>query len=115
MLTIGKTASLCAALLLAAPLGARAADDDPQAGEYPAAAAAGRDEATTKRVRRTLSQDEVLRRANLGLMVNAGEVTLSGEVPDPATKARATALVERLEGVRSVVNEMTVRKDGRKR
>lgn len=113
MRNTGRT--ICAALLLAAPLGARAADDDPQAAEYPSAVADGRDEAITRRVRKALSQDEVLRRANLGLMVNAGEVTLSGEAPDLATKARATALVERLEGVRSVVNEMTVRKDGRRR
>lgn len=65
------------------------------------------DEAIADRVKKALDKDEATRKADIGVKVNAGVVTLTGE-SDLMTKSKASWLAWKLKGVKSVTNDMTV-------
>jgi hyperosmotically inducible periplasmic protein len=66
------------------------------------------DKEITRQVDDRLSRDAGLKRAKIDVRTDAGVVVLSGEVPNIATSARASALARSIPGVRSVKNDLTV-------
>ena len=68
------------------------------------------DAALTAQVRSLITQDLVLRDSQIRVFVLEGNVTLSGTVPDAGAKARLLDAVRDLSGVRSVGDNLEVRK-----
>jgi osmotically-inducible protein OsmY len=66
-----------------------------------------RDEAIARALDAKFKQDPQLQDAVIGTRVDAGVVTLSGQVRSAATSSRAVELARGVPGVRSVRNELT--------
>jgi hyperosmotically inducible protein len=64
-----------------------------------------------KQVETTLSRDTQLK--SVDVRIDAGVVTLTGEVPSITASARASEMARGVSGVRAVKNELTVRQAGR--
>ena len=54
------------------------------------------------RVRKALNGDPDLKKLDLRIFVNGGEVSLCGGFPDPKIKSRAFAIVGQVDGVKGV-------------
>lgn len=67
------------------------------------------DDEITARVEGALARDPWLMDAELTVLVDDGEVTLAGELPNRYSRARATQLVSAVEGVDGVLDRLTVR------
>jgi hyperosmotically inducible periplasmic protein len=73
------------------------------------------DEAITARVKDQIVQDAAimknnrLKDANIGVVTNAGVVSLSGEVPDIVVSAQASWTAWQVHGVKSVKNDLTLK------
>jgi len=74
---------------------------------------AGDDTAVAAQVRSLIMQDPQLKDSQIRVFVLEGNVTLSGAVPDAGAKARLLDAVKDLHGVRSVSDNLEVRKDPR--
>lgn len=68
-----------------------------------------KDDVITARVNKAFSKDKALRKASLGVLTNAGVVTLTGEVPDLMTSADASWEAWKVSGVKSVKNDLTLK------
>lgn len=68
-----------------------------------------KDEVITARVNKSFAKDRALRKASLGVLTNAGVVTLTGEVPDFMTSAKASWEAWKVSGVKSVKNDLTLK------
>ncbi|HAM36176.1 MAG TPA: hypothetical protein DEB40_02395 [Elusimicrobia bacterium] len=72
-------------------------------------AAEVKDEVITARVKKSFSKDRALRKADIGVMTNDGVVSLTGEVPDLPTSAKASWDAWKVSGVKSVKNDLTLK------
>jgi hyperosmotically inducible protein len=66
-----------------------------------------RDQAIARALEEQLKQDPQLQNAVIDARVDAGVVTLRGQVPGPAASSRAVELARGVPGVRSVKNELS--------
>jgi len=64
-------------------------------------------------VKRKLANDQLVKGGNLDVDVKAGVVTIKGSVEYDNQKARAEKLTKKVAGVKSVVNQITVRRPGK--
>jgi hyperosmotically inducible periplasmic protein len=64
-------------------------------------------------VRRKLANDQLVKGGNLDVDVKSGVVTIKGSVEYDNQKARAEKIVKKVSGVKSVVNQITVRRPGK--
>jgi osmotically-inducible protein OsmY len=64
-------------------------------------------------VRRKLANDQLVKGGNLNCDVKDGVVTIKGSVEYDNQKARAEKIVKKVSGVKSVVNQITVRRPGK--
>jgi hyperosmotically inducible periplasmic protein len=71
-----------------------------------------KDEAITERVQAEIGKDWDLKQSNIGIQTNAGVVSLTGEVPDIATSAKASWTAWQVPGVKSVKNDLTMKQKG---
>jgi hyperosmotically inducible protein len=74
-----------------------------------------RDDEIAKRVEQQIDQDSRLGNSNIGVAVNNGAVRLTGDVETIGMSAAASDAARRVAGVRSVRNEITVKRDDRMR
>jgi hyperosmotically inducible protein len=70
---------------------------------------AASDDVITKRVKKCFSRKSDLRKANIGVTTNDGVVSLTGEVPDFWTSAKASWDAWKESGVKSVKNDLTIK------
>jgi osmotically-inducible protein OsmY len=70
------------------------------------------DAAITSQIKALIAKDEELSHAGIRVFVLEGNVTLSGTVPDGEAKLRLLAGVKGLKGVRSIGDNLVVRKPG---
>ena len=63
-------------------------------------------------VKRKLANDQVVKGGGLDVEVKNGAVTLKGSVEYDNQKTRAEKIVKRMPGVKSVVNQIMVRRPG---
>jgi len=68
-----------------------------------------KDEAITDRVKREINKDTKLKKADIDIKVNAGVVSLTGDVPDISTSAKASWTAWKVLGVKSVKNDLTIK------
>ena len=68
-----------------------------------------KDEAITIRVNEQIAKDAYLKQAGVHAQVNAGVVSLIGEVQDFMTSAQASWIAWQVAGVKSVKNDLTVK------
>ena len=68
-----------------------------------------KDDAITDRVKREIKKDSRLNKANIDVKTNAGVVSLTGEVPDITSSAKASWTAWKVVGVKSVKNDLTVK------
>lgn len=68
-----------------------------------------KDDVITARVKKSFAKDSALRKADIGVVTNAGVVSLTGEVPDFMTSAKASWAAWKLSGVKSVKNDLTLK------
>ena len=73
------------------------------------AATDDKDAAVTTRVTAQIEKDADLKKAGIRARTNAGVVSLSGEVHDLKTSARASWIAWQVPGVKSVQNDLTVK------
>lgn len=73
------------------------------------ATAEAKDEVIVARVRRVFDRDTALKKADIGVVSNAGVVSLTGEAPDFLTSAKASWEAWKVSGVKSVKNDLTTR------
>ena len=64
-------------------------------------------------VRRKLANDQLVKGGNLDVDVKSGVVTIKGSVEFDNQKARAEKIVKKMSGVKSVINQITVRRPGK--
>jgi osmotically-inducible protein OsmY len=64
-------------------------------------------------VKRKLANDQLVKGGALDVDVKAGVVTIKGSVEFDNQKARAEKIVKKVAGVKSVVNQITVRRPGK--
>ena len=64
-------------------------------------------------VKRKLANDQLVKGGNLDVDVKSGVVTIKGAVEYDNQKARAEKLTKKIAGVKSVVNQITVRRPGK--
>jgi hyperosmotically inducible protein len=64
-------------------------------------------------VKRKLANDQLVKGGNLDVDVKSGVVTIKGSVEYDNQKARAEKIVKKVTGVKSVVNQITVRRQGK--
>jgi hyperosmotically inducible protein len=64
-------------------------------------------------VRRKLANDQLVKGGALDVEVKSGVVTIKGSVEYDNQKARAEKIVKKVGGVKSVVNQITVRRPGK--
>jgi osmotically-inducible protein OsmY len=64
-------------------------------------------------VRRKLANDQLVKGGNLDVDVKSGVVTIKGSVEYDNQKARAEKIVKKVSGVKSVNNQITVRRPGK--
>jgi hyperosmotically inducible protein len=67
------------------------------------------DDVITARVKKCFSHKSALRKANIGVTTNDGVVSLSGEVPDFWTSAKASWDAWKESGVKYVKNDLTIK------
>jgi hyperosmotically inducible protein len=67
------------------------------------------DDAITTQVKRQLNLDKTLKKADIDVKTNAGVVSLTGEVNNLMTSAKASAVVWQVPGVKSVKNDLTLK------
>lgn len=72
------------------------------------------DNALYDTVKRKLANDQVVKGGALEVEVTGGVVTIKGSVEFDAQKARAEKIVKKVAGVKSVINQITVRRPGAK-
>lgn len=72
------------------------------------------DERIKDMVCEVLTDDEHIDASNIDITVKQGEVTLTGSVPDRQTKRLAEDVVERVSGVKDVLNQIRVQGEQRK-
>lgn len=70
------------------------------------------DDAIYDNVRRRLASDQVVKGGALKVDVRDGVVTLSGMVDEQKQKDRATSLTKKVNGVKSVNNELQIGRKG---
>jgi osmotically-inducible protein OsmY len=63
-------------------------------------------------VKRKLANDQVVKGGGLEVEVKSGAITLKGSVEYDSQKARAEKIVKKVPGVKSVDNQITVRRPG---
>ncbi len=68
-----------------------------------------KDDIITDRVKREINKDAKLKKANIDVKTNAGVVSLSGEVPDITTSAKASWTAWKVVGVKSVKNDLSIK------
>ena len=68
-----------------------------------------KDEAITARVQKKIAQDARLKKAAIAVQTTAGVVSLTGEVKDIMTSAKASWTAWFVPGVKSVKNDLTVK------
>jgi hyperosmotically inducible protein len=68
-----------------------------------------KDEAITARVQKKIAKDSHLKKADIAVQTNAGVVSLTGEVKDIMTSAKASWTAWFVPGVKSVKNDLTVK------
>lgn len=68
-----------------------------------------KDAAITTRVNEQIAKDSYLTKAGIHAQTNAGVVSLSGEVSDLMTSAKASWIAWQVPGVKSVKNDLTVK------
>jgi len=66
------------------------------------------DDTLTDKVRMKLAADQVVKGGGLGVDVKAGVVTLTGSLDSESRKAKAEKLTRKVQGVKSVVNQIQV-------
>src|SRR4051794_4461713 len=64
-------------------------------------------------VKRKLANDQLVKGGALDVDVKGGVVTIKGSVEFENQKARAEKIVKKVSGVKSVVNQITVRRPGK--
>ena len=64
-------------------------------------------------VKRKLANDQLVKGGALQVEVKAGVVTIKGSVEFDNQKARAEKIVKKVGGVKSVINQITVRRPGK--
>ena len=64
-------------------------------------------------VKRKLANDQLVKGGALEVEVKSGVVTIKGSVEFDNQKARAEKLAKKVSGVKSVVNQITVRRPGK--
>ena len=64
-------------------------------------------------VKRKLANDQLVKGGALDVDVKAGVVTIKGSVEFDNQKARAEKIVKKVAGVKSVINQITVRRPGK--
>jgi hyperosmotically inducible periplasmic protein len=74
------------------------------------AATDDKDDAIAKRVNAEMEKDAALKNAGIRAHSNAGVVSLSGEVADLMASAQASWIAWQVAGVKSVKNDLTVKK-----
>jgi osmotically-inducible protein OsmY len=79
-------------------------------GVCPAASKTLTDDEIFDRARRDLAGDPLVKGGALMVEVNGGVVTLKGVVETQKAKARAEKLVRKIRGVKSVVNQLAVKR-----
>lgn len=73
------------------------------------AAVEDKDEVIVERVKKVFKRDAALRKADIGVVSNAGVVSLTGEAPDFITSAKASWEAWKVAGVKSVQNDLRTR------
>jgi len=68
-----------------------------------------KDDAITKRVKQHIEKDARLKDADISVKSNDGVVSLSGEVPDLTTSAKASWTAWKVPGVKSVKNDLSIK------
>lgn len=68
-----------------------------------------KDETITDRVKREINKDAKLKKANIDVKTNAGVVSLSGEIPDITSSAKASWTAWKVVGVKSVKNDLSIK------
>jgi len=68
-----------------------------------------KDDAITDHVKREIAKDSRLNKSKIDIKTNAGVVSLTGEVPDLTTSAKASWTAWKVSGVKSVKNDLTVK------
>jgi hyperosmotically inducible periplasmic protein len=68
-----------------------------------------KDEVLTDRVEREINKDAKLKKADIDVKTNAGVVSLTGEVPDISSSAKASWTAWKVVGVKSVKNDLTIK------
>jgi hyperosmotically inducible protein len=68
-----------------------------------------KDDDITKRVKQHLAKDSRLKNADIDVKTNGGVVSLTGEVKNIDTSARASEVTKNTPGVRSVKNDLSLK------
>jgi hyperosmotically inducible protein len=68
-----------------------------------------KDDVITKRVKQHLAKDARLKDADIAVKTNAGVVSLTGEVLDLTTSAKASWTAWKVSGVKSVKNDLSIK------
>jgi hyperosmotically inducible periplasmic protein len=68
-----------------------------------------KDDAITKRVKQHIAKDNRLKDADISVKTNAGVVSLTGEVSDLTTSAKASWTAWKVPGVKSVKNDLSIK------
>jgi hyperosmotically inducible protein len=68
-----------------------------------------KDEAITARVKANIAKESSLKNASIDVKVNAGVVSLTGDVPDILSSAQASWAAWQVPGVKSVKNDLTLK------
>jgi len=70
------------------------------------------DDVLTDSVRRKLANDQIVKGGAIEVIVKEGVVTMRGSVEYDKQKQRAAKVAKKVSGVKSVINELTVRRPG---
>jgi hyperosmotically inducible protein len=68
-----------------------------------------KDDTITDRVKREINKDGKLKKANIDVKTNAGVVSLTGEVSDITSSAKASWTAWKVLGVKSVKNDLSIK------
>ncbi len=69
------------------------------------------DMAITAKVNAALAVDDKLKATQINVDTREGQVTLTGQAPDAASRERATTLASAIDGVKQVNNELVVNRN----
>lgn len=90
------------------PRDAAVVADTPTAPASQAQARAASDMGITAKVNAALVADDQLKATQINVDTRDGQVTLSGQAPDTASRERATTLAAAVDGVKQVNNQLVV-------